>query len=175
MQKMSAAPGAAELRIRPAEERDLEKILAIYAHARDFMRETGNPRQWNTVWPPAALAAEDILRRRSFVCVRNGDEVCGVFVYLQGEDCEPTYAKIDGAWKQGGVYGVVHRIAVSENGRGIGRACLDWAFAQCGHIRIDTHPDNRVMQRVLEKSGYEKRGIIHVLEDNDPRLAYEKF
>ena len=47
-------------------------------------------------------------------------------------------------------------------------------FEQCGHIRIDTHTDNTVMQNLLEKLGYTKRGIIYVVEDNYPRFAYDK-
>ncbi len=32
--------------IRQAEEADLPVILEIYAYARDFMAENGNPHQW---------------------------------------------------------------------------------------------------------------------------------
>jgi len=31
------------------------------------------------------------------------------------------------------------------------------------------------MQGLLEKLGFERRGIIHVTEDEYPRYAYEKF
>ena len=31
-----------------------------------------------------------------------------------------------------------------------------------------------VMQNLLQKLGFEKRDIIHVVEDNYPRFAYEK-
>ena len=40
-------------------------------------------------------------------------------------------------------------------------------------IRVDTHEDNIGMQKLLEKCGFEKCGIIH-LENGDPRVAYEK-
>jgi len=66
----------------------------------------------------------------------------------------------------------VHRIA-AEQGHGAGRFCLRWAMEQTENLRIDTHPDNRVMQKLLESLGFQKRGIIHVAEDNDPRYAYE--
>ena len=59
--------------------------------------------------------------------------------------------------------------------KGVGQFCLDWAFAQCGHLRIDTHTDNVVMQNLLSKLGFKKCGIIHVVEDNYPRYAYEKI
>ena len=40
---------------------------------------------------------------------------------------------------------------------------------------MDTHGDNKVMQNLLKKNGFVYCGIIHVEEDNDPRLAYEKL
>ena len=39
---------------------------------------------------------------------------------------------------------------------------------------MDTHADNIVMQNLLTKLGFEKRGVIHVVEDDYPRFAYEK-
>ena len=54
------------------------------------------------------------------------------------------------------------------------RACIEWAFAQCGHLRIDTHPDNTVMQDLLAKTGFTRCGVIHVVEDDNPRFAYER-
>jgi len=47
-------------------------------------------------------------------------------------------------------------------------------LGQCGHLRIDTHGDNVVMQRVLEGLGFTRCGIIYIEEDNDPRIAFEK-
>ena len=47
-------------RIRKAEGKDLPGIMEIYAGAREFMAEHGNPRQWgNTNWPPEALIRKD--------------------------------------------------------------------------------------------------------------------
>lgn len=161
--------------IRHAEAGDLDTILAIYAHARDFMRENGNPRQWNTVWPPRALVEEDIARQRNYVCTDEDGRILAVFVYLFGGNAEPGYLGIeDGGWSKDAPYGVVHRIATAENSRGVGSFCIRWAYAQSGYLRIDTHPDNTVMQNALEKLGFTKRGIIHVIEDHDPRFAYEK-
>ena len=47
-------------------------------------------------------------------------------------------------------------------------------YDQCGHIRIDTHGDNKVMQGMLKKLGFTHCGTVYVEEDNDPRLAFEK-
>lgn len=104
------------------------------------------------------------------------DEIAAVFVYIQGVDIDPSYRLIEnGAWGNPGEYGVVHRLAGSGNVRGVGEYCLNWAFAQCHHLRVDTHADNLPMQRLLGKLGFTQRGIIYVREDHDPRLAYDKF
>ncbi|MBQ6645795.1 MAG: hypothetical protein IJM56_03845 [Clostridia bacterium] len=69
---------------------------------------------------------------------------------------------------------MVHRIASDGSVRGMGSFCLNWAYGQCRHLRIDTHADNTVMQNLLKKLGFVHCGTIYVHEDNDPRLAYEK-
>ena len=161
--------------IRPAVMQDLPAVLAIYAHARRFMAEHGNPRQWNTAWPPEALVKEDIRTGRLFVAVQ-GAQIAAAFVYLQGVEIDPTYARIEnGAWGRDGEYGVVHRLASGGTVPGVGKACLDWALAHCRYLRIDTHGDNIPMQNLLKKLGFTQRGVIHVQEDNDPRLAYDKI
>lgn len=164
------------MRIRKTSERDFERIMEIYAFARDFMAKNGNPNQWGpTNWPPAELIHEDIRNGNSYVCVNEKDEPIGTFFFVCGPDIEPTYRKIwDGAWRDDGPYGVVHRIASDGSEKGVGSFCLDWAYAQCGHLRIDTHGDNHVMQNLLKKLGFVHCGTIYVEEDDDPRLAFEK-
>lgn len=163
------------MQIRHATEQDVTRMMEIYADARVFMAETGNPNQWGpTNWPPEALIHEDIRTGHSYVCVED-ERVVGAFYFDFGKDIEPTYRVIeDGAWKDDSAYGVVHRIASDRSIKGIGTFCLNWAFDQCGHLRIDTHTDNVVMQNLLLKLGFAQRGIIYVVEDNYPRFAYEK-
>jgi len=47
-------------RIRQARWEDLERILEIYAYAREFMARTGNPAQWGTYYPPREMLEGDI-------------------------------------------------------------------------------------------------------------------
>ena len=44
--------------VEKAERKDLPRILEIYAYARNFMKETGNPDQWKDNFPPETLLAE---------------------------------------------------------------------------------------------------------------------
>ena len=108
--------------------------------------------------------------------VYDGNEIVGTFYYTQGQNIEPTYLEItDGRWLDDSPYGVVHRVASDGSEKGIGAFCINWAFEQCGHLRMDTHTNNVIMQHVLDKLGFTKCGIIYVVEDHYPRYAYEKI
>ena len=165
-----------KMRIRRSEIQDLDRIMEIYAYARKFMAEHGNPNQWGpTCWPPEDLIRRDIAAGCSYVCENNAGKIIGTFFFTQGPDIEPTYREItDGAWLDGSPYGVVHRIAADGSEKGVGAFCIGWAYGQCGHLRIDTHGDNAVMQNLVKKAGFVHCGTIYVEEDDDPRLAYEK-
>ena len=165
------------MEIRKSTEQDFDRMMEIYSFARKFMAEHGNPNQWGpTHWPPEGLIHNDIRNGNSYVCVNDAGKVIGTFFYAFGEDIEPVYRKIwDGAWPGSGPYGVVHRIAGDGSEKGIGAFCINWAFRQCGRLRMDTHGDNVVMQNLLTKLGFVHCGTIYVEEDNYPRLAYEKM
>ena len=156
--------------IRMAEFTDLEDILAIYATARRFMEENGNPTQWKDGYPDREMLAQDILHRRLYVIFDNFG-IHGVFFFAVMKD--PTYDVIEGgSWRSDEPYGVIHRIA-SDGSGGIFGASLAFCKKQISHIRIDTHRDNLPMQHVLEKHGFLPRGIIYVA-DGTPRIAYDR-
>lgn len=157
--------------IRQATAAELARILEIYADARAFMREHGNPDQWGEDYPPEDLIREDVATGTSYVC-EEGGEILGVFYFSIGDD--PTYAYItDGAWKNDAPYGVIHRIAVSAHGRGVAAACFDYVYTRCKNVKIDTHENNLAMQRALAKNGFFRCGTIF-LPDGSPRIAYQK-
>ena len=159
------------MRIRKTVKEDLACICEIYENAKRFMRESGNPNQWNSGTPNIETARADMENGVGYVAEENG-EIVAVFMFSQ--DGEPTYAKIyEGEWLSDAPYGVIHRIAVKEQGRGIIGFCIDECFAKCQNLRIDTHRDNLPMQRALTKRGFRYCGIIY-LENGDERLAYQK-
>jgi len=162
------------IEIRKSTMDDLPVIMETYKYARDFMAEHGNPNQWGrTNWPPEWLIRSDIEKGNSYVCTL-GDDIVGTFYYIQGEDVEPTYAKLyEGTWLDDSEYGVIHMIPANGKAKGVVHTAIEWARKRCRHFRIDTHGDNAVMQNLLKKEGMSYIGIIYVEEDNDPRLAYE--
>ena len=158
--------------IRKTTEADLSRIGEIYERAKLFMKESGNPNQWNQGTPNIDTAHEDMENGVGYVAEENGKIVAAFMFSLNGE---PTYAKIyEGKWLNDAPYGVIHRIAVAEQGKGIIGYCIDECFSRCHNLRIDTHRDNLPMQRALQKRGFQYCGIIY-LENGDERLAYQKI
>ena len=160
-----------EYEIRKARWEDLPRIEEIYAYARSFMAASGNPNQWGKTNPPAAQLKRDIENRLLFV-VTEGEQIHGVFYFYIGED--PTYHTIeDGVWASNTPYGTIHRIAGDGSG-GILKAAVEFCSKKICHLRIDTHHDNIVMQRAVEKLGFIRRGIIYIA-DGSPRIAYDRI
>jgi hypothetical protein len=49
---------------------------------------------------------------------------------------------------------------------------MEYCLGQIDYIRIDTHHDNKVMQHLILKEGFEPCGIIYAIDGN-PRIAYD--
>lgn len=159
------------MKIRKAELFDLPAVMEIYATARKFMCAHGNPNQWRNGYPAEELVRQDQEKGCLYLCEEKG-EIAGVFMFSTEED--PTYQEIyQGKWLNEKPYGTMHRMASSGKEKGVASFCLDWCFEQCGNVRGDTHADNYVMQRVFEKNGFKKCGVIYVA-DKTPRIAYQK-
>lgn len=157
--------------VRKATQQDFSRILEIYAYARCFMADNGNPTQWGMTYPDAELLQEDLSEDRLYV-VTCGDKVCGVFMFTIGAD--PTYALIeDGAWHSDALYGTIHRIAGDGTG-GVFRACLDYCKNRINYLRIDTHENNKIMQHAVTKAGFRHCGIIYT-DDGTPRIAFDRI
>ena len=160
--------------IRKTTKADLPTVLNIYAGARTFMKEAGNPNQWKNMHPPKEQIEEDINTGESYVCII-GDEILAVFFFSIKPD--PTYGYIEGEWLSNAPCGVVHRIArnqSTEKAKGAGAFCLNWCFEQISNIRIDTHKDNAPMINLLKSLGFKHCGTIW-LENGEERMAFQKI
>lgn len=157
-----------EYTVRKALWEDLPRIEELYANARQFMARTGNPHQWGNTTPVVSLLEDDIRKGDLYVMVNEGI-IHGVFYFYIGED--PTYGVIeDGSWTSDTPYGTIHRIAGDGSGGTLATA-VAFGKERINHIRIDTHEDNKIMQRAIAKQGFSRCGIIH-LANGSPRIAY---
>lgn len=150
---------------------DLQEVFKIYDYARSFMRKSGNLHQWPVGTPSHESIRNDVLNGKHYVCVDN-DCILGTFFLAVEEDV--TYTKIyDGSWLNDEQYAVVHKVAMAEHSKGVGKFCLEWCCKHYKNVRIDTHADNIPMQRLLNKLEFTYCGIIHLL-NGDERIAFHK-
>ena len=158
------------MEIRKTKPEELQDILPIFEIAKAFMVKTGNPNQWTATYPSTDMIEKDIANGESYVCVQEG-EIVATFAY--SEAGEETYRSIDGKWLNDKPYGVIHRVASPGKVKGVFSCIAEWAWKQNKNLKIDTHRDNKVMQRVILKNEFTYCGIIH-LKNGDERLAYQK-
>ena len=157
--------------IRPAIYADVDAAESIYDSAREFMKNNGNPTQWDSTYPGRKDIVEGIELGVSYVCC-DGDEVVATF-HFETDAHERVYEEIDGKWKNDAPYAVIHRIAVRHHGKGIVDFCFSECFKRFPNLKIDTHRDNIPMQKCLLRTGFEHCGTVY-LPDGSERLAYQK-
>ena len=161
--------------IRLARMDELPEILSVYAMARIFMAANGNHSQWGMRrYPPEETLREDILLSRLYV-LRRGGRIAAAFVLFIGR--EPTYEVIkDGAWPSNKPYMTIHRLASRTDEHGCGSAVIAFARSMCEEkgldLRADTHADNKPVQHLLIKNGFEYCGVIRV-KNGSERFAYQ--
>lgn len=174
--------------IRRARREDIPRLQEIFARARSFMKEAGNPDQWNADYPSRELIEKDIESGDSYVVTldnstdkktkldfrpesqRGYGKIEATFVLRKGPD--PTYDIIyNGKWQNEKPYAAIHRIASSGTLKGIFHLAMLFAMHRYDNIRIDTHRNNMPMRKAIIKEGFKYCGIIHCWS-GDERLAY---
>ena len=158
------------LYIRNAGAADLPRITEIYRYAQEQMIRSGNPSQWGRSYPDEALILSDIQGGACrVICSEEG--IHGVFALFEGAD--PTYCRIEGGrWPNDAPYITIHRMAGDGRVHGLFACAAEYCRGLCRNIRVDTHADNRIMQKCIEKQGFIRCGIIR-LRDGSPRIAYQ--
>ena len=154
------------MNIRLANTSDTNRIFEIYEYARAYMKAHGNPNQWGDNRPEKSLTKDDIKNQRCYVMEDEG-HIFACFVFTI--EFEKEYEAICPSKVE---YGVIHRVASDGSKRGIVERIVDFAKGKVNLLRIDTHEDNKTMQRAIERQNFKKLGIIY-LEDKSPRILYE--
>ena len=151
--------------LRRATAEDLPAIRQIFAEARKFMADYGNP-QWNGGYPYEDVIL-DKLAADEFRILQCGGEVAAIYSVCGSE---PDYDDIEGEWlTKGENYLAVHTLAVSPafRGRGLARAAFKEAEAEAlllkkGSIRGDTHVTNAPMRALIAACGFKECGALKV-------------
>lgn len=162
------------IEIRKTQPTEVDVLMDIFEQAKRIMRKDGNMLQWKGNYPSRELVMNDIEQGNSYVCTDSNGEIVGTFAFIRGND--PTYTHIyEGEWLEDTLpYGVIHRLASTEQSKGVSGACLQWCYGQIKNLRADTHRDNHILQYILKKHGFSYCGIIY-LANGDERLAFQKL
>jgi hypothetical protein len=138
------------------------------------MRSSGNPHQWGNNHPSEDQIRLDIDRGQSYLLL-DGDVAIATWAFIPGPDA--SYTVISGGEWIDNVkpYYVIHRVASLSGYHGVMSDILDYCFALCSNIRIDTHRDNKIMQHCLQHAGFQYCGIIQLADGGGERLAYQRI
>jgi len=164
------------MKFRIATSDDVSKIMEIVKQAQRYLKDQGI-NQWQNNYPDKETIINDIVNDNCYVIVDEQTIVAfGAVIFTP----EPTYTVIDdGNWLNDERYCVIHRLAVNQVYRNqkIASVFIKHAKDLCiqkgvSNIRIDTHQDNLIMQKMLKNNGFQYCGIIYLLS-KDIRLAYQ--
>lgn len=168
------------MKIRHTNLEDVSKVIEIIDDAKALLKSL-EIDQWQNGYPNQEQIENDIANQESYVVVNDADEIMATTMFTTRK--EPTYKKvIDGEWiiDESLPYGVIHRLAMSKDFRGQGVAKFVFEYfhnylneKKIKSLKIDTHEENKTMQALVKKMGYQYCGIIYT-NYNAKRLAFEK-
>lgn len=161
-----------------ATKENMNEILLIIQGAQAYLKSQGID-QWQNNYPNIEVIKKDIDNNHSYVLVKDNIILGTTAVMFENDK---TYNSIyHGKWLTNGRYGVIHRLAVNPDYHGLGLSteiikqielmCKDRGI---NSIKVDTHKENKVMQKVLVKNGFVYCGIIYLVDGNE-RMAFEKI
>ena len=159
---------------RKAKIEDIATITQIISAASARLGAAGVD-QWQRGYPNRGSVEQDVAAGVGMVLCEGDTILAYGAVIFTGE---PAYDDITGGeWLTSGEYAVIHRLCVSEIfvGMGFARRFMEAAEAMASErvasMRIDTHPQNMIMQGLVKSLGYSYCGDV-VIESR--RLAFEK-
>ena len=160
--------------IRLAKENELSQVMAIFEQAKVILKNDGID-QWQNGYPNMEVVLDDYAKKQLYVYVEDEtaqsdtdtDSKVIATCVVSPEEKGVYETSLNGEWSVDGKYAAVHRVAVSTEAkrRGYAQEIMRFAYEKakeqgCKSVRVDTHSDNKRMQRVLEKTGYEFKGIL---------------
>lgn len=163
--------------VRKATVADIPAIMQVIADAKAFLAGQ-NIDQWQGAYPNTAAVQKDVAAGTGRVLCVDG-VVTGIASLIPGPD--PFYGFIEGAgWSTNRDYFAIHRFAIGNNGRGqhLSRPFMTALLSELygrgvRDVRVDTHPDNKIMQHVVTSNGFVHVGTVYLDEPVPERLAYE--
>jgi len=169
--------------IRKAEKADVDSILLIINDAKELFKNN-NSLQWQGTkgYPNKKTVLLDIEKGWLYLACLN-NIIVGIITLAT--DWEESYQIIeDGVWLNNNKYYTIHRLAIKKGfyKQGIAKMLISYIEIITKNngvynIRADTALDNKAMNNLLIRCGYQRCGIIYLKQTDclDPmRIAYQK-
>ncbi|MEG0551811.1 MAG: GNAT family N-acetyltransferase [Vagococcus sp.] len=164
--------------VRKAEMTDLSEILVIIENARLVLANQGIPQWRNDDGPNEERLKEDIHLGEGYVLIEE-NSIMGYGTVTLAE--QESYIDItNGNWEPSVGYVSIHRFTIDSRvkQKGMGQFFLGHLISSARaqnyrDIRIDTHPANIRMQKVIEKAGLIFKGNIVLNVSDGERKAYQ--
>ncbi len=164
--------------LRLATIEDVDVVLNIIHECQQLMNQRCID-QWQDGYPNREAILSDINAKRGYVLMRDSQIAAYAALIVDGEE---AYLHLKGGeWlttKEN--YLTIHRLAVSNKFRGNNIGEYIFLFAEkesvtrdIDSIRCDTHKDNSVMLRLLQRLGYKYCGEVSYR--GSKRVAFEKI
>jgi ribosomal protein S18 acetylase RimI-like enzyme len=169
--------------LKKATDTDTEDLMHIYNEAKTGMKEMGID-QWREEGEPNRDTIQSDLLHHSLWVLKDEQEHCIATASII-DTRDPDYAddRIKGAWiNTENTYLAIHRVAILPFFKG--QRLTDYFMQQAEEeaqakqrksIRIDTHNDNKPMQKWIARQGFSFCGTITISFDGTQRNAYEKM
>lgn len=152
-------------------------IMKVIADGRQALKNLGL-EQWQDNYPSIEDIQADIENQMSYVLIEDSSIIGTVALDDRGEKAYDNL--FDGEWHFDVPYLTVHRMAIAQHAtlKGIGTKLLTLIEQiaiekKIPQIRLDTHEENYVMQKVATKNNYVYAGKVNYGVDFDC-LAYDK-
>lgn len=165
------------LALRESVESDMAQLTGMLEDAIALLA-MNNIDQWQN----GTISNEDLLdaimHDQGFVWEQRDTKGIAGFCVLDTYD-EPYENLAEGEWTVKGPYLSIHRFMVSKHLRG--RKVTSQMFLDIkkmgivnniSSLRIDTHPDNVMMQKTLKRNGFVRTGLLY-MPSGSPRYTYE--
>ncbi len=163
--------------MRPAQKSDIKDIMMIIEATQAQFKLEGLD-QWQKGYPNTDTIDRDIQNGNAYVLEEDGAVLAYLYCAVEKDD---AYGMIRfGKWLNDDPYAVIHRLVVDPKQRKQGLAVrlmeaveLMLQQSNVSNIRIDTHPNNKAMLSLLEKSQFTYCGQVLVVDGM--RYAFQKI
>lgn len=166
--------------LRKATIADLADIVSVIEDGRQTLKESHIPQWQNGDGPNEEVLKKDIQNDQCYVMLVE-KEIAGVGVLVS--DIDPAYENMcSGSWQAASLpnYTAIHRVALKRKYQGQGLAVLLLQYLITAarllgatDIRIDTHSQNKAMQHLIKKVGFEYQGEVLLAVMDGERYAYQ--